>query len=145
MAQVRSVSYTYMEDIPAAGTIELYQSGLLRDVLPDQAFDIVWMRASMVNEVGVNDTMMFEVAKNILPLAIAHGDSFITNHGHMWWIEEVHTLAENQLQFWHHQIVFYEPMDFDKNDSLNIRMQCINTGTATYIAHWVFTVGYRPR
>ena len=145
MGQVRSATWVWLAEVEAGVPEEEYRSNLLRDILPDQAFEILWMRLGMITEVGQNDLIMFEVAKNIVPKAAGHLDTFLVTHGHLWWIEEVHSVAENVYEMWHHQIVFDQPVEFDKDDQLNIRMYVTNTGTSIYAAEWVLTVGYRVR
>ena len=145
MPQVRSVTYRYHMEISAASHSEKYVSNLLRDVLPDQAFEVLWLHLGMYNLVGPGDLQNFNLAKNITPLTTAPIEILTTTHGHVWVVQEVHTLAENVLQTWHYQLVFEVPLDFDTDDQLNIEMFCYNTGTAKYIADWALTIGYRVR
>ena len=145
MGQVRYVTYSYEMTIAAAGTDEKFLTGLLRDILPDKAFEVLWIEATASCRCGEHDGTLMQVGKNITPKIAIVDETLTTLHGLMIFWNHVKEFAENVPESWTDQIVFDEPVDFDQDDQLNVRLYSTNVGTAEYVSFWVITIGYRER
>ena len=142
MGKIRTVSYLYAEDIAPSGVLSKTVNNLLRDVLPDQAFKVWWFQLNIISEWAPGDAMVFEMAKNISPPTVPISGALITTHSHIWRVEENKERPENVHEWWYHQLMFNEPLDFDRDDSLNIYMRGTNHGTGTYLGEYNLTIGY---
>ena len=145
MGQVRSVTYSFEMNVPAADVETKYINKLLRDILPDQAFEVLWVVGNFVSSCGPEDGVLMELSKNITPAVERTMDVFSTFHGDLLFWNHGKELAENVAEVWSDQIVFTPPLDFDANDELNMRLYATNNGTSSYAVGFFVTLGYRAR
>jgi len=145
MAQVRTVTYTYRETVSAGGSVDKYVSKLLRDILWDQAFDLLWITARQASLCGAGDPIGLELSKNVTPLVAPVEDVWLSFHGIIQKWYHFKLQAENVYDVFHDQLMFPQPIPFDRDDDLNVRMSAMNTGTGAYYTTWYLTLGYRAR
>ena len=145
MAQVRSVTYSYEMGVPAGEVEHKYINKLLRDILPDRAFDLLWVTANCSSMAQEGDGASVEMGKNITPHVTRTEDVLMTFHGDLLFFNHVKLQSEDKIEVWADQIVFPEPVDFDSDDELNMRLFGTNTCTAAKAVGFYVTIGYRAR
>ena len=142
MAKVRSVTYGVSMNVPIGGTMSVALSGLLRDILPDQAFRVWTMLVSLRQEMLTGDIANVVLAKNVPATVPWILDTGTTTHGIIAYLELVKIAAEGTFEDRAWVIPFAEPLDFDSNDSLNLVVGGTSTATAIQQIYGTVTLEY---
>ena len=130
MARVRSVTYQIGLNVPIGGSMQVARSGLLRDILPDQAFRVSTMLVSLRQEMLTGDTCSIVLSKNVPAAVDTIIDAMTTTHGVIGRWELTKVSAEGEFEGLSWVIPFTEPLDFDANDSLNLVVAAASTAIA---------------
>ena len=143
MARVRYSSWSYITDIAAGTTIGLPFDGLLRDILPDQAFRVLSLTAGLYIKTEPGDIISVGFAKNIQASVPATSDQLRVTHGHIWVVEHMKEQPTAQYEGYNYVFPMPEPLDFDVNDSLNVWISGQNShATTPNTCEWMWSVAY---
>ena len=143
MPRMRYVLYQVLMDIPATDVLVVEASGLLRDILPDQAFKIHSLQMGFSASIGAGDRATMTLAKNIAIAPVVVSGALTTLHGVLarWMVDKV--VASPAMEAFHHFVSFPEPLDFDKDDSLNLRIDGANSEATAQQVTAAITIVYQ--
>ena len=142
MARIRSVTYEAMTLVPAADVSVITLDGLLRDILPDRGFRIHSIDLTLSSAIEVGDTAAVSLAKNVSPLPTALAEGVGVAHGILAYFSLSHVAAAAVVESASHFLPFPEPLDFDQNDSLNLRLGAANAAATPQEVMTYVTISY---
>ena len=127
MAKVRYATYVAAVTVPATDTLFVYQSGLLRDILPDEPFKVLGLAVSIRNSMALGDTGALMLAKNVVATISEGANVIAVTHAVLAVIEVANRQAAGTSHSENIVQMFPQPLDFDRDDSLNVAMGGTNT------------------
>lgn len=127
MARMRYVAYQATITIPAGESGVVEGERLLRDILPDERFRIHSVLVTLTSALAPGDGTSLGLAKNVSPLPTPVIDGLGVSHGILAFVEMAHVAAAATVEIMSIMIPFPEPLDFDADDSLNLRLAGTNT------------------
>ena len=142
MGRVRSVTYQAAMNVPIGGSMQVALNGLLRDILPDQAFRISAMVISLRQEMLTGDVASVTLAKNVPAVVQAVIDAMTVTHGILGRFELTKVSAEGDFEERTWVVSFPAPLDFDANDSLNVVIGGASTAIAIQQIYGLVTLHY---
>ena len=143
MAKVRFATYAATHLLEAATGVWNYTfQPLLRDVIPDQRFKVLWIEGWTVGRGEVGDHAMIFFGKNVPTSVGIAADVENVQHGQLVRWEDLKDAAGGIVEAKFHLIVFPQPLDFDENDSLLASVHATNTHTPAMNVEMAWTIGY---
>ena len=142
MAGLRSVVYVAMLTVPATASAELDATQLLRDILPDEAFRIHSLIVSLRHSLDLADRADVTLAKNITPVPGVTAEAVVATHGVFARFEHVGTAAAGSMSGENWVVPLPTPLDFDRNDSINLRVVGANSAATSQQVYAILTMHY---
>ena len=113
----------YQHPFTTAGALEVFFNAVLRDILPDKPFKVHSMNLlAYFSTPDASNFTSVRATKNIPAEIKSVPDVELTQHGHIAQLVVSNDYRYGQAPF----LTFDPPLDFDKDDSLNIRMFLTN-------------------
>ena len=127
----------YADPIAAGAEFNRIYSNLLREIFPDKAFRL--KRISLICRANTNpgDEVEFGVFRNVESYK-AGTEEYALTAGVIWFRVFTKVQADGQDESWNADIEFPEGIEFDKDDSLNIRCRALNSAAADRRAEWLW-------
>ena len=142
MARMRYAIYHILLNVPATGTLTVEASGLLRDILPDQAFRVHWLEMGVTMSLEAGDSAAVTLGKNIVLAPTVVSGALTVLHGVLARFAPVKVVAAATMEGFHEVVTFPEPLDFDQDDSLNMRVDGTNSAATAQQATGMVVLGY---
>jgi len=142
MARVRYTGYTYVATIqPDGGTVAETLDPLLRDILPDEPFKLLWLDGTILFRSAPADLCVLAFSKNIPPV-IGLSSDLVIKHGSIVRWRTIKVAAAGTGEITSYQIVLPQPLDFDRDDSLLVGFEANNMHTTAVGLELAWTIGY---
>ena len=142
MRGIRSVVYVAMLTVPATASAELDATQLLRDILPDEAFRVHSMIVTLRHSMEIGDQASVTLAKNITPVPGVTAEAVVATHGVFGRFEHVGTVAAGTMSGENWVVPLPTPLDFDQNDSVNLRVTGANSAASAQQVYGILTLHY---
>ena len=130
MAKVRYATYCALLNVPATGTLSATMDGLLRDILPDEAFKVHGFAVTLLNAMALGDDCSVILSKNVVAGVPEVADTIAVKHGVLATLSQRQTQAAGTSSGINVVEMFPQPLDFDRDDSLNMAVIGTNTDAA---------------
>ena len=142
VAKVRYAGYSYVASIAAdGGTVAETLDPLLRDILPDEPFKLLWLDGTILFRSAPADLCVLAFSKNIPPV-IGLATDLAIKHGCIVRWRTIKVALAGVGEITSYQIVFPQPLDFDRDDSLLAGFEANNMHTTTVGLELAWTIGY---
>ena len=130
MAKVRYATYCALLNVPATDSLSASLDGLLRDILPDEPFKVHGFAVTLLNSMGTGDDCSMILSKNVVAAVPEVADTIAVKHGVLATLSQRQTQAAGVSTGVNVVEMFPEPLDFDRDDSLNMLVVGTNTDAA---------------
>ena len=142
MGRIRSAVWVATVTVPATDSAYLDATQMLRDILPDQSFRLHSVGISLRHSMEIADRADLTMAKNITPIPGATADQIVVTHGVLIRVEHIGTNVAGNMSGENWFIPFPTPLDFDRDDSLNMRVSGSNTAATAQQVYGIITINY---
>ena len=142
MARIRSAVWVATVTVPATDSAYLDAIQMLRDILPDQSFRIHSLGITLRHSMEIADRGTVTLSKNITPIPGATADQIVVTHGVLARFEHVGTNASGSMSGENWFVPLPTPLDFDRDDSLNMRVEGSNSAATSQQVYGIVTINY---
>ena len=142
MGRVRSAVWIATLTVPATDEAHLDVTQMLRDILPDAAFRIHSMVVTLRHSMEAGDQANMTIAKNITPIPGVTVDAIVVTHGVLARFEHVGSAAAGTMSGENWMVAFPTPLDFDRDDSMNMRVAGVNSAASAQQVYGIVTINY---
>ena len=142
MGRMRSAVYVAVLTVPATETAELDATQMLRDILPDDPFRIHSMIVTLRHSMEIGDQASMTLTKNITPIPGVTSGAVVVTHGVVARFEHVGVVAAGTMSGENWMVPFPSPFDFDRDDSLNMRVMGTNAAATSQEVYGILTIQY---
>lgn len=142
MGRIRSAVWVAVVTVPATDSAYLDATQMLRDILPDESFRIHSMIVTLRHSMEIGDQASLTLAKNITPIPGVTTAAVVVTHGVLGRFEHIGTVASGTMSGENWMIPFPTPLDFDRDDSLNMRVLGANSAATSQEVYAIITINY---
>ena len=142
MGRMRSATYMVAGTVPATDSLILTADGLLRDILPDEAFRVHSLVGYLQSSLDAGDALTVALAKNVTATTAFVLEQATVKHGLITELVLTHVAAAGVKESINFVVPYPEPLDFDQNDSLNLELTGTNAAATSQAIYLILGLQY---